>query len=186
MLIRLIAVATLILGLSGCGNQWSRSEVKDADLVGVSFSAVEDLMTNLKQPLPHGSLVVVNGLVNVDNLDQNLAFGRIVSDQLTSALHQYNYRVMDMDLPKELFTKNEAGILRLPETAKQALSDVHADALVYGTYAVGRNHVYVSLRVVELLGQNVISSTDYSVPMGPDTRALTTLRPQPAASPAKP
>jgi hypothetical protein len=63
----------------------------------------------------------------------------------------------------------------LPEKTKQALNDVHANALVLGTYAAGQKNVYVSLKVVELATQNVISSTDYSIPMGPDAKRLTTL-----------
>jgi len=167
--------------LSGCSQLLRPTELSDDDLVEVSYGAVEDLLHNLKQPLPRGSLVVVNSLVNVDDLGQNMAFGRIVSDQLTSAIHRSGYRVQGLELPTEIFSKNEAGILQLPDPTKQALNDIHANALVFGSFAAGRHNVYVSLRVVELSTQNIISSTDFSVPMGPDARTLTTVRPQPAA-----
>lgn len=166
--------------LNGCGNStlFRASEIEDDDLIEVSFDAVDQLLLNLKQPLPRGSLVVINSMVNVDDLGQTLPFGRIVSDQVTSAMHRAGYRVMGMELPTEIFAKNDAGILQLPEKTKEALNAVHANALVIGTYAAGRSNVYVSLRVVELSTQNIISSTDYSIPMGPDARIMAT-RPQP-------
>jgi hypothetical protein len=116
--------------------------------------------------------------VNVGDLGQSMPFGRIVSDQISSAMHQNGYRVMGMELPTEIFSKTEDGILELPEKTKEALNNVHAHSLVIGTYAAGRKHVYVSLRIVEIATQNVISSTDYSIPMGPDARAMS-LPPEP-------
>jgi len=168
-------LTTTLLG--GCTPNYYHSTVEDDNLVEVSYEAIEQLRLNLKQPLPRGSLVVINSLVNVDDLGQTLPFGRIVSDQLSSAMHQAGYRVMGMELPTEIFAKSEAGILELPEKTKAALKDAHADALVIGTYAAGRQNVYVSLRVVEIATQNIISSTDYSIPMGPDAKRLATLPP---------
>lgn len=159
--------------LGGCSSYYRyHSEVKDDDLVEVSYEAVEQLLQNLKQPLPKGNLVVINSLVNVGDLGQSMPFGRIVSDQISSAMHRNGYRVMGMELPTEIFSKNEAGILELPEKTKEALDNVHANALVIGTYAAGRKNVYVSLRVVDIATQNIISTTDYSIPMGPDARVM--------------
>jgi len=161
--------------LSGCGPRTYYDSVEDEDLVEVSYSAIDQLLLSLKEPLPRGSLVVINSLVNVDDLGQTLPFGRIVSDQLASAMSRAGYRVMGMELPTEIFAKNEAGILELPEATKQALNDVHATAFIYGTYAAGRKSVYVSLLIVDIATQNVISSVDYSTPMGPDAKRLATI-----------
>lgn len=176
MLVSALLALTL---LGGCSSYYRyNSEVKDDNLVEVSYAAVEQLLLNLKQPLPRGNLLVINSLVNVGDLGQTMPFGRIVSDQISSAIHRNGYRVMGMELPTEIFSKNEAGILELPEKTKEALNDVHASALVIGTYAAGRKNVYVSLRMVEIATQNIISSTDYSIPMGPDARAMA-LPPEP-------
>jgi len=165
------------LVLNGCSPGWyyRANTVDDDDLVEVSQSAVENLLANHR--LPRGSLVVINSMVNVDDLGQTLPFGRIMSDQLSSSLHQAGYRVMGMELPTEIFAKNDAGILQLPEKTKEALNTVHAHAVLIGTYAPGRENVYVSLRLVELVSQDVISTFDFSTPLGPDAKALTS-RPQ--------
>jgi len=160
--------------LSGCGPRYYNNSVEDEDLVEVSYSAIDQLLLGLKQPLPHGSLIVINSLVNVDDMGQTLPFGRIVSDQLTSAMSRAGYRVMGMELPTEIFEKNDAGILELPEETRAALNNVHANAFVYGTYAAGRKTVYVSLVVVDIATQDIVSSFDYSTPMGPDAKRLVT------------
>ncbi|MDX8127824.1 FlgO family outer membrane protein [Methylomonas sp. OY6] len=177
-------MALALIMLSGCSRGFRASEVKDDDLVEVSYEAVDQLLLDLREPLPRGSLVVINSLVNVGELEQTLAFGRIVSDQISSAFHRSGYRVMGMELPTEIFAKNEAGILQLPDKTKEALNNVGAKAVVVGSFAPGYNNVYVSLRVVDIASQNVISSTDYSVSMGPDAKVLVKKPPVPA--PAKP
>ncbi|CAG0992890.1 hypothetical protein IVG45_14360 [Methylomonas sp. LL1] len=170
----LVSALLALTLLNGCGPYYRHSEIEDDNLVEVSYETVNQLLLNLKQPLPRGSLIVINSLVNVNDMGQTLPFGRIVSDQVSSALHRAGYRVMGMELPTEIFSKNEAGILELPEKTREALDNVHASALVIGTYAAGRQNVYVSLRVVELASQNIISSNDFSIPMGPDAKVLAT------------
>jgi len=168
-----------LTALSGCSRLYYYStSIDDDDLVEVSYDAVGWLLADLRQPLPKGSLVVINSLVNVDDMGQTLPFGRIISDQISSALHRSGYRVMGMELPTEIFAKNESGILELPEKTKEALNNVGAKAIVIGSYAPGRDNIYVSLRVVDIASQNVVSSTDYAVAMGPDAKVLTT-KPQP-------
>ena len=174
-------IVLMILALtmtSGCSRLFRPSEIKDDNLVEVSYEAVNQLILHARQPLPQGSLVVINSLVNVDDLGQTLPFGRIVSEQISSAFHNAGYLVMGMELPTELFAKNDAGILQLPEKTKEALNTSGAKAVLIGSFAPGRNSVYVSLRMVDIATQSTISSTDYSVAMGPDAKVLAT-RPQP-------
>ncbi len=165
-----LIILSLLLS-TGCSRYYS-NRPSDDDLIEVSYNAVENLLNNLKQPLPTGSLVVINSLVNVDNLSQSFSFGRIMSDQISSAFHNAGYRVMGMELPTEIFVKNDAGILNLSDTTKEALNNEGAKALVIGSFAPGRHNVYISLRIVEIDGQNLIATSDFSVPIGPDARRL--------------
>lgn len=171
---QIIILIVMLSMLSGCSRFYRPSETKDGDWIELSYEAVNQLLLNSRQPLPGGSLVVINSLINVTDLGQNLAFGRIVSDQISSAFQNYGYMVTGMELPTEMFAKNEAGILQIPEKTRDALNNLGAKFVVIGSYAPGRNTVYVSLRVVDLASQTVISSTDYAVPMGPDAKELAT------------
>lgn len=159
--------------LAGCSRYyyWD-NEPDDKNLVDVSYDAVDNLLQNLKKPLPAGSVVVINSLVNVDDLSQSFSFGRILSDQISSAFHRSGYRIVGMELPTEIFAKNDSGILYLADETKQALNETGASALVIGVFAPGKRNAYVSLKVYDIASENVISSNDFSVPMGPDTKKL--------------
>lgn len=161
------------ISLSGCSRYYYHDDAPDDEnLVDVSYNAVENLLSNLKQPLPSGSVVVINSLVNVDDLSQSFSFGRILSDQISSAFHRSGYRIVGMELPTEIFAKNDSGILYLADETKQALNDINASALVIGVFAPGKRNAYVSLKIYDIASENVISSTDLSVPMGPDAKVL--------------
>jgi flagellar FlgO protein len=174
--------ALLAMSLSGCVPWYYDREPKDENLVDVSFDAVDSLIENMRRPLPAGSLVVINSLVNVDDLSQSVSFGRIMSDQISSAFHRAGYQIIGMELPTEIFDANDDGILHLADETKQALNDAGASALVVGVFAPGKRNAYVSLKVFDIATESVISTTDLSVPMGPDAKKL--LKPQKPAEKA--
>jgi FlgO protein len=172
MKMKVIILLTLLLPLLNACTPYSQRPIKDVDLVEVSYDAVDTLLNQTSQPIPKGSLVVVSTLVNVDDLNQTSAFGRIVSDQIASAFNNAGYLIKGMELPTANFVKSEGGFLHLTKETKQTLTKLNVSALVAGVFAAGRNSAYVSLRVVDISSMNVISSTDFSVPMGPDARVL--------------
>lgn len=55
-------------------------------------------------------MIVVSTLVNVDDLNQTSAFGRIVSDQIASVFNNAGYRIMGMEMPTAVFVKEEGCI----------------------------------------------------------------------------
>ena len=159
--------------LSGCAPRF-QAPVKDVDLVAVSYQSVATLLKQLSQPIPKNSLIIVSTLVNVDDLNQTSAFGRIVSDQIASAFNNSGYRIRGMEKPTALFVKEEAGMLHLSDETKETFKQLDASALVVGVFAAGKRTAYVSLRIVDINSKNIISSTDFSVPMGPDAKVLLT------------
>jgi len=174
MLKKLHVLSTLLLvaTLSGCSSR-SYDLVKDADLVEVSYDAVDELQCRSTRKLPKHSLIVVSTLSNVDNLNKTSAFGRIISSQIASAFHKEGHRIIGMEMPIDLFSMKEDGALALSDETKKLLFAHKADVLVGGVYAPGRKNTYVSLRAVDLVTKSIISSADFSVPMGPDAKLLT-------------
>jgi hypothetical protein len=167
----ILILSLLIPALNGCG-MYNYSEVKDADLVEVSYDATNELQYRLNRTLPKHSLIIVSTLLNVDNLNKTSAFGRIISDQIASAFHQAGYRVIGMEMPIDLFVMNEDGTLKLSDENKAMLKHYQAAVIVGGVYAPGKKNSYVSLRLVDLAAKNIVSSTDFSIPMGPDAKKL--------------
>ena len=174
----------ITISLSGCLNNY-RKPIEDVNLVEVSYDAVDTLLKQLSQPIPKDSLIIVSTLVNVDDLNQTSAFGRILSDQIASAFNNSGYRIRGMEMPTEDFVKEGGGMLHMSNETKKTLRKHRASALVVGVFAAGRVSAYVSLRIVDVNSRNIISSTDFSVPMGPDARVLLKLKQTGDAIPGK-
>ena len=166
-----ISLVLLSLILSGCSFNNHRPP-KDVDLIPLSQKAAKNLLTKSKKALPKNSLIVVSSIVNVDKLKQTSSFGRIVSSQIATAFFNSGYRIKGMELPTELFVQSNNGFLQLSPEARSALKSQGASALVVGVFAPGRRTAYVTLRMVDIDAQEVISSTDFSVPMGIDAKVL--------------
>lgn len=163
-----VLVSTL---LSGCGISHYLDN-RDANLVAESYDAAEDLHKKILNKLPKNSLIVVSTLLNVDNLNQTSSFGRIVSDQIASAFNNFGYQVIGMEIPIDLFVMKEGGRFHLSDETKAMLRHYHASTLIGGVYAPGKHHGYVSLRMIDINSKNIIASTDFSVPMGPDAKMM--------------
>lgn len=171
---RLMVILTLLLSvvlLGGCATH-GYNEPKDADLVKLSYNATDRLLKKSRGQLPQGSMVVVSTLVNVNELGQTASFGRIISSQIASAFNNAGYRIKAMELPTNLFIKEESGMVYLSDETKKALKDNDATVLVAGIFASGRRTAYVSIRMVDVASETVISTTDFAVPMGPDAKVL--------------
>jgi len=154
------------------GCSWiPHQDTKDVDLIDVSNAATSTLQDKLTI-LPPNSLIIVSTVLNVNNLNQTSSFGRIISDQVASAFHDSGYRIIGMEMPIDLFVMENDGSLKLSDETKAILKSYHAAVIVGGVYAEGGKNTYVSLRIVDLNTKNVISSTNFSVPMGPDAKKL--------------
>jgi len=160
-----------LLTLSSCGFH-RHSEVKDADLIELSNDLTEELRDKAARPIPKNSLILVSTLLNVNNLYETSAFGRIISNQIASSFHNSGYRIVGMEMPIDLFMMKEGGALHLSDEIKTIIKSYNAAVIVGGVYAPGKRNTYVSLRIIDLYTKNIVSSVDDSVPMGPDARRL--------------
>jgi hypothetical protein len=166
-----ISTIMLLATLSGCGAS-RYFEVRDADLIEVSNDVTDELREKATRALPKNSLILVSTLLNVNDLHETSAFGRIISDQIASSFHNAGFRIIGMEMPIDLFMMKEGGALHLSEEVKAKLKPYNAAVIVGGVYAPGKRNTYVSFRIVDLYTKNIISSTDIAIPMGPDARKL--------------
>jgi len=166
-----IALVLFSFILSGCSiNRYQ--EPDDIDLIPVSQKAAKDLLYNGRFSLPKNSMVVISSFVNVNDLEQTSAFGRIVASQIGSAIFKSGYHIRSMELSTDKFVKTNSGFYQLTAEAKAALKSQGASALVFGVFAPGKKTAYVNVRMVDLNSQNVMASTDFMVPMGADAKIL--------------
>ena len=168
--------ALLIATLSGCGSTFRFFKAQNylnSDLIEASHDATDELKDQLCSNVPKGSLIVVSTLLNVKkNPNETSSFGRIISDQIATALHNSGYQIIALDLPIDLFMMEEGGELLLSEKDKALLGHYKAAVMVGGVYAPGKQNTYVTLRAVNRFTRHVIASTDFSVFLGSDVKTL--------------
>jgi|GEM_PF-584750 len=168
--------ALLMATLSGCGSTFrffKSQSYLNTDLIEASHDATDELKEELTQKVPKDTLIVVSTLLNVKkNPNETSSFGRIISDQIATALHNSGYQIIALDLPIDLFKMEEGGELQLSDEDKALLRKYQAVVMVGGVYAAGKQTAYVTLRAVNRFTKHVIAATDFSVVLGPDVKTL--------------
>ena len=167
--------ALLIATLSGCGSTFRFFKAQsylNTDLIEASHDATDELEDKFTRKMEKDTLIVVSTLLNVKNLKETSAFGRIISNQIATSLHESGYQIIGMDLPADVFMMTESGGLELPDKDQAILRKYKAVIMVGGVYAAGKQHVYVSLRAVDRFTKQMVASTDFPVILGPDVKML--------------
>jgi TolB-like protein len=171
-------VAVSALALQGCttnpvhsyyyGN--SAGGMSRTDLIEVNERATDALL--LGAPLDASQPVLVASLVNVDRLNESSRLGRIFSEQIAGRMVQRGLRVTEVKLRDNLVLHREQGELLLSREVREVSQAQNAQAVVVGTYAVSASVVYISLKLVNPLGNHVIAAHNYAVPVDENVRTL--------------
>jgi len=173
--ITLLTLLINIITLSGCSSAYRSYKTQgylNTDLVEASYKASSELQDKFTRKMPKNTLILVSTLLNVKNLKETSAFGRIISNQIATSLHDAGYQIIGMDLPADLFMMKDDGELLLSENDKARLKQYQSVIIVGGVYAPGKQNTYVTLRAVDRFTKQVIASTDFSVALGPDVKVL--------------
>ena len=144
----------------------------DTDLVVASYQAADTMLEQapwLKQS--HQPLLTAT-FVNVNSLENSSGLGRIVAEQVASRFAQQGFTMIELKLRNDIFVKQDAGEFVLSRSVQDISRYHNVAAVVAGTYAVGRNSVYVSARLIRAADSLILAGYDYSLPLGPDTKAL--------------
>ena len=99
--------ALLIATLSGCSSTYRFFKAQtylNTDLIEASYDATDELKDQLCRKIPKGSLIVVSTLLNVKkNPNETSSFGRIISNQIATSLHNSGYQIIALDLTYRSF-----------------------------------------------------------------------------------
>ena len=185
--ITLLTLLINIITLSGCSSAYRSYKTQgylNTDLVEASYKASSELQDKFTRKMPKNTLILVSTLLNVKNLKETSAFGRIISNQIATSLHDAGYQIIGMDLPADLFMMKDDGEILLSENDKTRLKQYKSVIIVGGVYAPGKQNTYVTLRAVDRFTKQVIASTDFSVALGPDVKVLLKTKDTGVISPA--
>ena len=144
----------------------------DTDLVEASYQAADNMLQQASWLKQSRQPLLTATFVNVNSLENSSALGRIIADQVSSRFAQQGFTMIQVTLRNDIFVKQEAGEFVLSRSVQDISRSHNVAAVVAGTYAVGRNSVYVSARLIRAADSLILAGYDYSLPLGPDTKAL--------------
>ena len=178
----LVPKLAIVLGtvafLAGCGDRYTndaayRSDGRsDGKLVESSHQVVDRLVDTSQQVLASDKAIIVASLVNVNDLQESSALGRIVAEQVRSRLTQLGYTTQELRYRGSVLVRAGNGDLVLSRDVKNIRNAQQAQAVGAGGYAVAESSVYVTLRIVRAADGIVISSADYALQKGEDVTTL--------------
>lgn len=140
------------------------------NLIEVNERAADALVLNAA--LDVGQPLLVATLVNVDRLSESSRLGRIFSEQIAGRMAQRGLRVTEVKLRDNLVLHREQGELLLSREVREVSQAQNAQAVVVGTYAVSASVVYISLKLVNPVGNHVVAAYNYAVPVDENVRTL--------------
>ncbi len=162
----------LLCCCTGCV-KWRGAIGIDADLAVEMNTAVSVLLARTQNPLDPSLPLLVTTIVNIDALEDSSTFGRTLSQYLCSALVIRGNSVKEVRMRTSLFVKQKGGEFILSRDVKKLISEQSSQAILVGTYSMGRYTVQVNLRLIDSVDSTILSSYDVALPLGCETRALT-------------
>ncbi|MEM7019383.1 MAG: FlgO family outer membrane protein [Pseudomonadota bacterium] len=161
----------------------SKAEIDDSHLIRASYEAVDRVLyaietSRLSYKLDKNRPLLVSSFVDVDDVRFSSTFGRMLGEQVGSRFSQSGYRVVEVKMREgSIFVPNpdrglSQGELTLSREVKNLSMEQDSQAVVAGTYAEARDIVYVTVKVINTQDGVIIYSTDFSMPIDPDTRRL--------------
>lgn len=181
--VKLACIAACVALMVGCSSQPKNKQIEDADLVKTSYHAADALLGEIshhyKNPnngkglnlLPSKPILVAS-FVNIDNVHRSSTFGRMVAEQIGSAISKKGFKVFEMKLRHNVFIQEQTGELLLSREIREISLQHNAHAVLVGTYAAGKRTVYVNAKLVRANDGVVLASHDYGLPIGPDTKHM--------------
>ncbi len=175
---RLVLILSLILLCTACSTTlWSQSNARpfksNSQLVASSHHAVTKLLAGIPadHPLDPKKPIIVASLVNIDDLSSS-RLGRLISEQLMTRLVESGYTVTELKLRESIYIRHKEGELMLSREIPEISRKHAAQAVLVGTYATSINTLYLTIKLVGVADNQVISSYDYVMPMDTEIRSF--------------
>ena len=137
------------------------------DLDHIAYTAGDMLERNLLYHLDRTLPILSASFVDLDNLNETSAFGRLIGEQIASRFSQHGYKVVELRLSNgKVLVKEKNGELALSREMKRIDKSHDAQAIIVGTYCTAENWAFVSTRLVSTLDNSILSSYNFSIKMG--------------------
>lgn len=167
----LLALLTLFTGCASLSGPVGQD--REDLLLQTNHLAVDELLGNIApaRSLDKRQPIIVASLVNIDDLNSS-RLGRMLSEQLATRLTQNGYAVVELKLRDSIFVKQLQGELLLSREIKDITLTHKAQAVLVGTYAESSGQLYLTIKLVAMADNLVISAQDYLLPLNANVRSM--------------
>ena len=175
----------ILTGMAGCAKKTTRATSGDvafalpdpqpySNLLESSYAAADSLGKGLRfRGLSLDESVLAASFVNIDNLTESSTLGRIISEQIASRLAQHGFKIVEVKLRQEsIFIEEGKGEFLLSREVLSLGETRGAHAVLVGTYAVSKDFIFISVRVVRTEDNSVVTGYDYELPNDSTTRSM--------------
>ncbi|CDH45271.1 conserved exported hypothetical protein [Candidatus Contendobacter odensis Run_B_J11] len=171
-----VLLITLNLGILGCASSADdvpvRQVIQDANLVDKNYAAADALLARAPWLKERRDPLLAATFVDINNLEASSGLGRVIGEQIGSRFAQQSFTVIEIKMRNNIFVAEGTGELTLSRSVKEISQSHNAAAVIAGTYAVARQSVYVTARLIRATDNLILASYDYVIPLGPDAKAL--------------
>lgn len=170
---RFVLAVPAILTLAGCVTDPNRlaassntihdSVMSPPDLGTLTYRAV-DLVLAQAPEVSDTTPLVVSSIADERDLGRSSPFGNIVADMIRDRLAQTGHTTSEVRMRAALQMKPDDGEFALSRNRAAVKAPPVAAALFTGTYAVGYQSVYVSIRLISASDSRILAGADFVVP----------------------
>lgn len=171
----LLSVILTMLLLTGCSYFKNFAfEERDSDLVDVTYNAAEQLLQGQnKLPLvANNKNVLVATIANLNDLETSSAFGRLLSEQISSRIAQLGIQVTELKLRGSLFVSEREGEMVLSREVRDLSRTHNTDAVIAGTYTDAGKSIYVNLKLVRTSDAVILNAYNFEIKKTPSIDSL--------------
>lgn len=146
----------------------------DVDLIAADYAATDQLLRGAIPAVSPRSRLVVATIADINALEDSTTLGRLITEHVSARLVQQGFTVLDPKLQNSLLMIPNVGEFALSRELREYGQSQAVDRLVAGTYTIGKDTVYVSLKLLNFSTGQVTAAHNYSLPIGANVESLTT------------
>jgi hypothetical protein len=137
-----------------------------------TYDAVDQMLRQSPLLVNTGGPIIVGSIADIRDVNHTTPLGNTIAELVRSRLVQNRLVVTDLRLRSTVWMGHSEGELMLSRNRKELVPPPAAAEMVAGTYAVGSNTVYVSLKIIEAANAQIMAASDFSLPRTPDIEQL--------------
>jgi hypothetical protein len=130
----------------------------------LTYRAVDLLLAGAPEVTPTTPLLV-GSISDAQHVDHTSTLGNIVSDMIRTRIAQDGHTTQEIRLRSAVAFNQGEGEFLFSRNRRALMAPANAAAIVTGTYAVGSEMLYISLKLVSATDARIISGADFVVPL---------------------